>query len=104
MRSCRVTNSSYVIPIGKGKKSWTQEEDERLRELIEVHGTINWTLVAQCLLDPTDVTGGRSGKQCRERWHNHLNPSISKVEWTQQEDSTIVYLQKKWGNQWAKVK
>ena len=25
---------------------------------------------------------GRIGKQCRERWHNHLNPDIKKEEWT----------------------
>ena len=23
----------------------------------------------------------RSGKQCRERWHNHLNPGIKKGDW-----------------------
>lgn len=106
MRSCRSTasSSSYLVPNGKGKKSWTSEEDEKLRDLIVIHGTLNWTLVAQLMLDPNDTSGGRSGKQCRERWHNHLNPSISKVEWTQHEDATIVYLQKKWGNQWAKVR
>jgi len=25
---------------------------------------------------------GRLGKQCRERWHNHLNPCILKVDWS----------------------
>jgi len=25
---------------------------------------------------------GRSGKQCRERWHNHVNDHIKKGEWT----------------------
>ena len=25
------------------------------------------------------VLPGRKGKQCRERWHNHLNPDIIKV-------------------------
>jgi len=58
------------------------------------------------MTDPSAPEGSepvRSGKQCRERWHNHLNPNISKVEWTAQEDATIVFLQKKWGNQWANI-
>ena len=67
-----------------------------------LYGTTNWTALAQHMVDP-DGGDCRSGKQCRERWHNHLNPTISKVEWTTQEDATIVYLQKMWGNQWAKI-
>jgi len=27
---------------------------------------------------------GRIGKQCRERWHNHLNPDIKKEDWSDQ--------------------
>jgi len=68
-----------------------------------LYGTTNWTVLAQHMIDPDTNTNLRSGQQCRERWHNHLNPNISKVEWTMQEDATIVYLQKQWGNQWAKI-
>uniref|UniRef100_A0A8R7NYE8 HTH myb-type domain-containing protein n=1 Tax=Triticum urartu TaxID=4572 RepID=A0A8R7NYE8_TRIUA len=25
---------------------------------------------------------GRIGKQCQERWHNHLNPDIQRDAWT----------------------
>lgn len=25
---------------------------------------------------------GRSGKQCRERWHNHVDERVKKGEWT----------------------
>ncbi|RYY81178.1 hypothetical protein EON63_15980, partial [archaeon] len=28
------------------------------------------------------LRAGRIGKQCRERWHNHLNPDINKAPWT----------------------
>jgi hypothetical protein len=34
-------------------------------------GAVSWASLAK------DVPG-RSGKQCRERWHNHLNPDIVK--------------------------
>ena len=44
---------------------------------------------------------GRQGKQCRERWHNHLNPSISKEPWNEQEEWTLFLLHKLYGNKWA---
>lgn len=39
---------------------------------MEKFGTQTWTEIAQRLPN-------RSGKQCRERWHNHLDPGIKKV-------------------------
>ena len=46
---------------------------------------------------------GRIGKQCRERWHNHLNPDIVKSAWTDQEERTIIQSHTIHGNQWAKI-
>lgn len=46
---------------------------------------------------------GRIGKQCRERWHNHLNPEINKTAWTDDEENLIISLHSQWGNQWAKI-
>lgn len=45
----------------------------------------------------------RTGKQCRERYHNHLRPNIRKGDWTHDEDKTLVQLKMKYGNQWAKI-
>jgi myb proto-oncogene protein len=33
----------------------------------------------------------RTGKQCRERWLNHLRPNIDKGHWTIQEEEMIKY-------------
>lgn len=33
---------------------------------------------------------GRIGKQCRERWHNHLHPGIKKGAWSVEEDRLIL--------------
>ena len=43
----------------------------------------------------------RSGKQCRERWFNHLSPDIDKREWTEAEDRIICDMRKVVGNQWS---
>ena len=45
----------------------------------------------------------RNSKQCRERWHNHLDPSVKKGDWTPKEDAIIVAKQGEFGNQWAAI-
>ena len=39
------------------------------------------------------VAGNRSGKQCRERWHNHLDPRVKKGDWSSEEDRLIITMQ-----------
>lgn len=78
------------------KGPWTRDEDEKVIELVRRFGPKKWTLIARYL-------NGRIGKQCRERWHNHLNPNIKKTAWTEEEDKIIYNAHIKLGNQWAKI-
>ncbi|XP_037938870.1 myb protein [Teleopsis dalmanni] len=78
------------------KGPWTPEEDQKVLELVRRFGPKKWTLIARYL-------NGRIGKQCRERWHNHLNPIIKKTAWTEQEDRIIFEAHQQYGNQWAKI-
>lgn len=78
------------------KGPWTEEEDNTLRALVETHGPRSWSLIANQLK-------GRIGKQCRERWHNHLDPSINKGKWTDEEDQLIIKLHEDLGNKWAEI-
>mmetsp|Transcript_5342 Transcript_5342/g.5504 ORF Transcript_5342/g.5504 Transcript_5342/m.5504 type:complete len:341 (+) Transcript_5342:111-1133(+) len=80
----------------KSKKTWTSEEDTELLRLVEEHGGVNWALIAEGLPE-------RTGKQCRERYHNHLQPNVRKGEWSTAEDELIVKMQAELGNQWAKI-
>jgi len=41
------------------------------------------------LLKVSLIIKGRSGKQCRERWFNNLNPNVKKGNWTAEEDQII---------------
>ena len=52
-------------------------------ELVKQCGVKSWSFIAKQLQ-------GRLGKQCRERWYNHLNPSINKHPWTAEEDRVII--------------
>jgi myb proto-oncogene protein len=72
------------------------QEDETVVKLVATYGPKKWTLIARHLK-------GRIGKQCRERWHNHLNPGIKKTAWTDEEDKVIFNAHRKFGNQWAKI-
>lgn len=65
------------------KGPWTKEEDEIVIKLVDKNGARNWSKIAESL-------PGRIGKQCRERWHNHLNPDIKKDRWTEEEDLAIM--------------
>uniref|UniRef100_A0A182LZU5 Uncharacterized protein n=1 Tax=Anopheles culicifacies TaxID=139723 RepID=A0A182LZU5_9DIPT len=78
------------------KGPWTKEEDDKVVALVTKYGPKKWTLIARHLR-------GRIGKQCRERWHNHLNPNIKKTAWTDEEDKMIYEAHKQYGNQWAKI-
>lgn len=66
---------------------WTKEEDEKLKALVNQIGPKNWSSIAKHF-------PGRIGKQCRERWHNHLNPMINKEKWTDEEDRVLIKAQK----------
>jgi hypothetical protein len=51
---------------------WTAEEHARLEALVRQYGTErNWALIAEGIR-------GRTGKQCRERWLNHMREGIIK--------------------------
>ena len=85
-----------VLRPGLIKGPWTPEEDETVVRLVEIHGTKKWSLIARQL-------NGRLGKQCRERWYNHLDPSINKGEWTQEEDEKLLQAHHELGNRWAEI-
>ncbi|ETL93565.1 hypothetical protein, variant [Phytophthora nicotianae] len=78
------------------KRPWTREENDKLMQLVKQYGAKRWSLIAMHL-------PGRVGKQCRERWHNHLNPSVRKDAWTAEEDYVIFECHKNVGNQWAEI-
>ncbi|KAL6783868.1 hypothetical protein ACKKBG_A03810 [Auxenochlorella protothecoides x Auxenochlorella symbiontica] len=78
------------------KGPWTKQEDQLILRLVDHYGAKQWTLVAGHLQ-------GRLGKQCRERWHNHLNPAIKHGNWTREEDEVVVRFHACHGNQWAKL-
>jgi len=67
-----------------------------MRALVKEYGTKHWGLIGSKL-------NGRTGKQCRERWHNQLDPQINKKPWTPQEEDILIAAHTEFGNKWAEI-
>ena len=75
---------------------WSEKEDKILETMIDKHGAHKWTLIAKHL-------PGRVGKQCRERWLNHLRPGVKKEPWTPGEEWLLYMHHQVLGNRWAEI-
>ena len=78
------------------KGPWLPEEDAKLLELVGQFGAYDWSFIA-------DHIPGRVGKQCRERYFNHLAPDVRKEAWTDREDDAIVHAHHLVGNKWTNI-
>ena len=63
---------------------------------MEKHGAEKWSYISSFFPE-------RIGKQCRERWFNHLNPSVKKSTWLKEEEWILYLMHKKLGNKWSKL-
>jgi hypothetical protein len=71
--------------VVKGKGSWTSKEDSILLDKYKELGR-KWSKISKFL-------DGRIGKQCRERFINHLDPELKKGPWTPEEDNILIKAQ-----------
>ncbi|GAB4834939.1 hypothetical protein Ancab_033205 [Ancistrocladus abbreviatus] len=75
---------------------WRPAEDAKLRELVAQFGPQNWNLIAEKL-------EGRSGKSCRLRWFNQLDPRINRRAFTEEEEERLLGAHRAYGNKWAMI-
>lgn len=112
------------LQSSQGKGQWTAIEDKKIVSMVNLYGTFlesgfknSMIFVAKSLIfthpyllgakkwsQIAAQLPGRTGKQCRERWHNHLNPDINKSKkWTEEEDRIILESHLLIGNKWADI-
>lgn len=65
-------------------------------QLVAQNGPSNWVTIAQ-------IIGSRSPKQCRERYHQNLKPTLLHDPITAEEGAHIEYLVETLGNKWAVI-
>lgn len=110
MVPCQInTLKEKFVPITKPKLNeskvvWEEAEDQALMRIIHKKGSKKWTAIAKELNEIFHAGKPlRHGKQCRERWYNHLNPCLRKGEWTPEEDLFIIKYQQRFGNKWSLI-
>ncbi|RDY11619.1 Transcription factor CSA, partial [Mucuna pruriens] len=75
---------------------WRPAEDAKLKELVDKLGPQNWNSIAEHLQ-------GRSGKSCRLRWFNQLDPRINRKAFNEEEEERLLAAHKMYGNKWAMI-
>jgi len=86
-----------IFKIYKIKKinNWTDDEDQRLRDIVENLGKKNWKNVA-------DFFQGKSQIQCSSRY-KRIKPGILKGYWTKEQDEKLLECIKKYGINWKMI-
>ena len=86
--------NDYLVKV---KGSWTEEEDNILKNWVKMNGEKKWRKCAELIL-------GRCGKQCRERWINVLNPKLKKGDWSFKEQEQLFKLTKILFSKWTLIR
>ena len=76
------------------------QEDALLVSLVEKHGSQNWKKIAAELRREFRT---RNFKQCRDRWRNHLNSTLTNEVWTPLETQILFEQHQSYGNMWVKI-
>ncbi|KAJ1970095.1 hypothetical protein IWQ62_000201 [Dispira parvispora] len=72
-----------ILQAKTPKRKWTPEEDELLREAVQIYGEKNWQQIAY-------VMESRTGQQCLHRWTKSVNPVIRRGRWAPEEDEALL--------------
>lgn len=86
----------HPAPGSTRRGPWSPLEDKKLLDLIGIFGPTNWVRISNSLAT-------RTPKQCRERYHQNLKPSLNRSPITFEEGELIESLVGKYGKKWAEI-
>ncbi|KAI8150144.1 hypothetical protein BJV82DRAFT_498861, partial [Fennellomyces sp. T-0311] len=92
----RLTFKHSIDPVIRHGR-WTDEEIERLQELVGLYGTDDWDAVSSSIRT-------RTRRQCLERWRWQQQAGLKKGRYTEEEDIAIIEAVKIYGENFAQVK
>lgn len=73
----------HTLSPGLARGKWSPEEDTRLIQLVAAAGgSVSWRPIAAAMC-------GRTTKQCRTRWADHLDPTLRRGPFTPGEDAVV---------------
>lgn len=79
------------------RKYFSKTDDQLLTKAVIKKKKVSWNEVAR-------YVPGKTPKQCRDRWTNYLQPSLSFDPWTDSDDQLLVSLVNKYGTHWSKMR
>jgi len=94
--SCNISSSPITDMASHRRGPWSQQEDAYLCQLVHTQGALNWVRIAQLI-------GSRSPKQCRERYHQNLKPTLNHEPISPEEGLQIERLVGEMGKRWAEI-
>ncbi|KAJ5542555.1 hypothetical protein N7535_004977 [Penicillium sp. DV-2018c] len=84
------------MPASHRRGPWVPEEDQLLTQLVREQGPNNWVRISQHM-------HYRSPKQCRERFHQNLKPSLNREPISADEGLMIERMVSEMGKRWAEI-
>lgn len=81
---------------GRSYKKFSQNEDQILKNIVELFGAKNWRFIASMIPNKTP-------RQCRDRYVNYLSPDIIHSKWSSDEDKLLVEKYNEIGPCWSKL-
>ena len=97
-RECQDRWTRFLKP-GSRKGQWTDEEDAIVVQAVQNSAEqlfTRWSDLASRL-------PGRVGKQCRDRWVNHLNPEINHLPFSREDDLMLWEGHHDLGKRWVEI-
>ncbi len=99
-----IEEAAMQKPFISPRCTWTEREDALLTQLAAKYHGKKWRLVAEAVSELDEShTQHKTAKQCRERWHSHLNPEIVAAPWGVEEQTKLFAAHKVVGNKWSVI-
>lgn len=86
-------HTPYVEKKTCVRNVFTPEEDEMLKQLVQIYGTNQWYLISLRMK-------GRDIRQCRERYIHYLDPKLNQTPWTKEEEELLIQKVNELGHKW----
>lgn len=90
------TDNTHDAMMSSRRGPWLPDEDAMLLRLVAEQGSTNWVRISQQLKY-------RSPKQCRERYHQNLKPTLNHDPITPSEGAKIEEFVEEIGHHWAEI-
>lgn len=93
-----------ILRTNLSKAPWSTTEDQILIEVMKKKtDKMPWRDVAAEVNQRAGNEFLRTGKQCSERWTNHLDPNVNRGAWTEEEDIKLFRCFLQTGKKWSEL-